>query len=112
MQFAVFVVGYRVLLQQLGDGSVVDNRCAGVADELDDVQHLARIAAGVTEDTLRLTHLDMLLADEFVLLQRTVQQGEQIILAQGLEHIYLTAAQQWRDNLKTRVLGSGTDQGD
>ena len=54
----------------------------------------------------------MLLADHFVLLQRTVQQGEQIVLAQGLEHIYLTAAQQRCDNLKTRVLGSSTDQGD
>ena len=100
MQLAVFVVGDGVLLQLLGNGLVVYLAHARVGNQLDDVQQFPRISAGVAQQALRLFHLDMQPLDILIFGQRAMKQFQQVLFAERLQHIHLTAAQQRRYHLK------------
>ena len=112
---AALVVDGHVLLQALRHRPVVDDRRLGLAElriyhDLQDIQHLAGIAAAVAEERVRLMDLDLALLEDHVLGERAVQQLLQVLDLQGLEDEHLAAGQQGSDDLEGRVLRGGTDQ--
>ena len=95
MHFTVFVVGQRILLQQvhhhfIGNHQVfVGGRC--LSNQLQDVEQFACVASAVAQHGTRFLQFNMALAQLSVFGESTVQQSEQVVAFQRFEHIELAA---------------------
>ena len=112
VHLAVLVVGQRILLQTRQNQLVGNDDIARLRlnNQLQDVQQLTRIAATESQQGVSLAQLDMTLLENHVGLDGTLQQLQQIVLLQRLQHIQLTARQQRTNHLERRILGRCTYQ--
>ena len=115
MHLAVFVVGQRILLQACLDEFVGnhDGLCRlRLYHEFQNVEQLACIAAAVSEHRSRLLQLNVQLRELGVGGNGALQQGQQVVLLERLQHIELATREQRANHLERRVLRSGADERD
>ena len=115
MHLAVFVVGQRILLQACLDEFVGNNDglCRlRLYHEFQNVQQLACIAAAISEHRSRLLQLDVQLRELGVGGNGAMQQCQQVVFLERLQHIELATREQRANHLERRVLCSGTDERD
>ena len=114
MHFPVLVVGQRVLLQSLCHLLIGDDHLRfrfGFDHQFQDVQQLPRIPPGIAEDGIGFLHLYVPVFQFRIRMDGPVEQLEQVVFLQRLEHIQLAAGEQWADDLERRVLRGGADEG-
>ena len=103
------------MLQTVGHHGIVDDEWlafgGGVGNEVDDVEQLAGVAAGVAEEGSRLAHVDLAFLQLFVALQGPVEKLLQVGDVERFEHIDLTAGEERAYDFERRVFGRGTDEG-
>ena len=77
---------------------------------LQHIEQAARIAIGIADDALarNIVELQTLQGN----LPRMVEQGAQLLLRQGMQHVHLRARQQRAVHLERGVFGGGADEGD
>ena len=94
MHLAVFVVGQWVLLQTLRDCSVVDDDgpfWGGGCDEVQNVEQFSRVAAAVAQQGVCFFELHFAFFEHRVVADGMVEQFQQIVFLQALQHIDLAA---------------------
>ena len=114
MLFAVLVVERDVLLQAVGDVLVADDDLSvgSVAEDVEDVEQLARVAPAEAEQRFCLDYLDPPFAQGRVGCDRPFEQQLQVGLLHRFEHIDLATRKQRRDHLERRVFRRRADQRD
>ena len=114
MHLAALVITCRIDLQTGLDSFVVnDNRFPArrrIHHYLQDIQQLARVTAGISEQCFRLVDFYILLRKYFIIVQCPVQQAFQIIDIQWFQDEDLTPGEEGIDNFERRVLGSSSYQ--
>ena len=95
MHLAILVVGHGILLQSFGNGGIVDDYSlafgGGVGDEVKDIEEFPGIASGITHDGLCLPHFHMTVLENNVVVDGVVEQGQELVPAQGFKYVDLTA---------------------
>ena len=116
MHLAVLVKGHGVLLQPAGDHIVVDDhglaRGQRLVDEVEDVEQLAGIAAAVAQQGRGLLHPHLEILEHGIGLHGMVEQLEQVVLVERVEHIDLGTREQGTYDLKRGILGRGAYERD
>ena len=100
MHLAIFIVCQGVLLQTkvhqfIGDHDGIPgiSRISGALSlhhQLQNIQQLSRIATAETQDGARFLQLDFLLFQNHIRMDGAIEQLQQIIFLQRLQHIKLT----------------------
>ena len=115
MHLTVLVVSQRVLLKTIHHNLVCNHDFIpyfSLHRQFQDIQKFTGIASAVSQQGSRLLQLDILLLQDCVFVDGSVEQFQQIVFFERLEHIELTTRQEWTDDLERRILRRGTYQGD
>ena len=78
--------------------------------EVEQAEQFARVAAAVAQQRFVLLNLYVAVFEIFVLRECAVEQGEEIVLAEWLEHVDLHAREERADHLERGVLRGGADE--
>ena len=105
-----------ILLQTVSYNLVVDDkwlkRSQRLHDEVEDVEQLACVAAGKSQQCVGLLDAHLAVLKHLVGLDGPVEQLQQVVAVQWLQHIDLRPREQRPDDLERGVLGGGPDEGD
>ena len=114
MHFPVLVVDGDILVQAGSYGLVVDHHLfparLGIDHQLKDVQELAPVSAGLAEQGLRLSYVDVSFLQNLILGDGFVEQYPEILHLQTLEDVYLASREKGSDDFERRVFRSGAYQ--
>ena len=114
MHFSLFIIGHRVLLQTVGyDRVVYDKRFigrSGIGYQVDDVEQLPRVAAGIAEESRCFPYVDISFLQLFVGFHRTVEKMLQMRRIKGFKYVNLTAGEQRAYDFERRVFGRCSDK--
>ena len=83
----------------------------GVYHQFQGIEQFAGIPAREADQGVVFAKDDVLLAQVFVLFDRPVQQGDEVVLGKGFQHVHLAAGKQGRDDFKAGIFRRGADQG-
>ena len=113
MHLAALVVGHGVLLQAFHHALVFYHHLfvgTRFHYKLQDVEQLACVATAISENGASLLEHYLALAQFGVMGDCPLHEFHEVVVAKGLQHIELTAREQWADNLEGGVFGSGAYQ--
>ena len=115
VHLAILVVGQGILLQAVDHHVVCDFDIAlasGLYHQLEDVEQLARVSPAIAKQGVGLADLDMALLELHVFGQGAMEQLQEVVFLQGLEHIELATREQGAYDLERGVLGGGSYERD
>ena len=113
MHLPVLIIGQGILLQTVLHHLVSNNhlslRCS-FHYEFQDVQQLPGVTTTIAQHGTCLLQFYLPFFQDAILMDGPVEQLQQIVFLQRLQHIELTAREQRTDHLKRRIFRGGADQ--
>ena len=116
MHLSPFVVSGRIFLKTLHDFLIrnLDRMAVFLSryNKLEDIQQLARVATGVTDEGSRFTEDDVFFFEDDIVRNGAIQKRQQVVFVQWFEYVDLTSRKERADHLERRILRRGADQCD